>query len=599
MSLPGRTAESINRGINRHHVLAAVIAFIVSLGLHASLLTRMDHLALLPTHPAIHPKKYMAIEMADVRLTPPPPREDVKRQPLDRPDVEIPSAGPEATPWTELKAPEPVRLPLPEPPAEPVVSAVLDMTAELPTAFRQEVLAIQDQLFTEEESTLPRRWVEAEIPKVHEAPDIQLPVELPETPSGAVEFSSTSAAAAMFVEDTEAGTPDWMAIMAGRQAGTGEEEGIAIGVSSRGGRGDDLLKEKPEDVSQLKGIEDLLQVRVAGYTPQEGDGSLYFSLQIERGADTQLPVQPRDVLFIQDSSESMTPWKLDECRRGLKRWLDFLNPGDRFEILGFRDTTIPCFGGWRDYNAESRAEAFAFIDGLRAVGNTDVYQSLQSALAVEPSPDRTLLIVLVTDGRPTVGVIGSSEIIEGVTRFNRGRVSIFSLGGGKKVNSFFLDLLSYRNRGDALVVKGDEEIPGAMETWARQLRQPVLTDLSYSFSGIDSSEIYPKQLTHLFLDRPLIIHGRLPVDVNKLVFQVVGRAGTEWHDMIFVINRDQIAAGSSRLQQQWAWQKIYHMIGDYIGGASPEKLEVIRTFADRHGLIVPYGFSRALPARDR
>jgi len=594
MSMLDRNADAFNRGINRHHILAAVIALVVSLVLHASVLTRIDTFVSLPSHSGLEPKKYTKIEMADVRLEPPPPKEDIIRQPLDNPDVDIPSVGAVDELWSEIKAPEAVRLPLPEPPAQPAQSEVSDTSPELPAAFRQDVMAIQNQMFIEEESALPRRWVEADIPKVNQAPDIQLPVELPDTGAAAEGFSS--AAALSFIEDPDAGTPDWSAIMGGRSTVGDGQDGAVIAPSQRFRR-DDMFDERPEDVSSLKGIEDLLQVRVAGFTPPDGDGSLYFSLQIERASEKSLPVQPRDVLFIQDSSESITPWKLDECRRGLKRWLDFMNPGDRFEILGFRDTTTPCFGGWREYNEENRRAAFTFIDGLRAAGNTDVYKSLQSALAIEPDPDRTLMIILMTDGRPTVGVIGSSEIIEGVTRFNRGRISIFSLGGGKKVNSFFLDLLSYRNRGDALVVKGDEEIPGAMENWAKQLRQPVLTDLSYSFSEIDSSEIYPKQLTHLFLDRPLVIHGKLPAESEKLVFQVVGRAGADWHDMIFVIHRDQISPGPANLQSQWAWQKIYHMIGDYISNASEEKLETIRSFADIHNLVVPYGFSRALPAR--
>jgi len=596
MAMLDRKADAFNRGINRHHILAAVIAFTVSLFLHATLLTRIDQLVLLPTHSVHEAKKYTKIEMADVRLTPPPPREDVERQPLENPDVEIPTIGTVEEQWSDIKAPESVRLPLPESPAEPAESTFDDIRPELPAVFRQEVLAIQNQMFTEEESALPRKWVEADIPKVDQAPDIQLPVDMTDQHAAAEEFSSSSALA--FIEDPDAGTPDWSAIMGGRSLGGEGTDGAAIAPSRRTGR-DHQFDERPEDVSALEGIEDLLQVRVSGYSPPDGDGSLYFSLQIERGSEESLPVQPRDVLFIQDSSESITPWKLDECRRGLKRWLDFMNSGDRFEILGFRDVTTPCFGGWRDYNEENRRTAFTFIDSLRAVGNTDVYKSLQSALAIEPDPNRTLMIILMTDGRPTVGVIGSSEIIEGVTRFNRGKVSIFSLGGGKKVNSFFLDLLSYRNRGDAMVVRGDEEIPAAMENWARQLRQPVLTDLSYSFSAIDSSEIYPKQLTHLFLDRPLVIHGRLPAETDQLVFQVVGRAGNVWHDMVFVVNRDQIAAGSAELQKQWAWQKIYHMIGDYISHPSEQKLETIRSFAADHDLIVPYGFSRALPARSR
>jgi len=574
--------------------MAAAMAFAVSLILHVSALTSIQTLPLLPSQVRPEIKRFTPVQMKDVRLDPPQREDTVDRQPLDAPAVSMPPGTTPDDVWTELKEKEPLLLPLPEPPAQPAV-AETPPSAEMPPAIRQEVLAIPEQLFADNVSALPRRWIEKDIPKIDHAPDIQLPVEF-----GDLDLSSGSDstfAGVSFSEDPSAGTPDWSAIMNRRR--TGNAEGTVVRPSEQAHHGSDMFSEKPDDISSLRGIEDLLQVRVTGYQPAGSNQSLYFALHIERASEKALPVQPRDVLFIQDSSASMTPVKMDECRRGLKRWLDFLNPGDRFEIMGFRDDTYACFGGWKNYDADSRRAAMKFIDEMRAVGNTDVFRSLQSALTIEQDPARTMVLVLVTDARPTVGVTGSSDIIEGITRYNQGRFSVFAVGGGIKVNSFFLDLLSYRNRGEALVVKGEEEIPGAMETWAGQLRRPVLTDLSYSFSRIDNADIYPKQLTHLFLDRPLVIYGRLPPDSESFAFQVVGRAGGAWHDMVFVIDRDQISESSVDIRNQWAWQKVYHMIGDYLGNSSEEELERIRAFADEYKLIVPYGFSRALPRRDR
>lgn len=595
MGGPARQADAFNRGVSRHHLAMAAIALVVSVALHATLIAGIDRFVVLPESGHHTERRFTAIEMADVRLTPPVPEERMERQPLDRPDVDIPPVSAGNASMTEFRAPEPLALPLPEPPAVPARVEEFTADATRSPAFRQEVLAIPEQTFPEDISALPRRWVDADIPKVDRAPDIQLPVDMASAASTSSSFDP--AAALAYIEDPDAGTPDWSAVIAGRRHALGDDTGGFAAPSLRRQGPAGAMDERPEDVSRLQAIENLLQVRAFGYTPPDGDGSMYVALRIESASDNLLSTLPRDILFIQDSSESMTPWKLDECRRGLKRWMDFMNQGDRFEILGFSDDTKACFGGWREYNTTSRQEAFAFIDGLRASGNTDVYRSLQSALAVAPDPARTVILVLITDGRPTVGVIGSSDIIERVTRSNGGRVSIFTVGGGKKVNSFFLDLLSYRNRGDAMVVRGDEEIPGAMEAWAGQLRRPVLTDLTYSFSGIDASEIYPKQLTHLFLDRPLVIHGRIPKDSDRIVLQVVGRAGGSWHDMVFDIPRDQISQGTPELREQWAWQKAYHMIGDYIASGSDEKLAAIQAFAESHNLVVPYGFSKALPRK--
>lgn len=578
-----------NRLINRHHVTAAVLAVVVSVVLHALLLMRIERFPLQSLNiPA--PERFNPIAMIDVQPEPPPPEEVIPRQPLEGPS-DVPVAMEDAGGiWTEIVPPEPAiekevdAMPAPPPPPAQV-------GAWPDAVVRQEVIAISEPLFGEEISALPRTWVDQDIPRIDRAPDIQLPVEISADASPDGGFDAASVIS--WREGHVAGTPDWVSVMGSRSTGV---QGAALPGTPRAGVTPlDGLEEKPGEISQLQAIERMLQVKVEGY--HADDGHVYFALQVERAAEESLPVQPRDVLFIQDSSASMTAQKLDECRRGMKRWLDFLNPGDRFEVMGFSDDVNPCFGEWRPYNAINRAHAFEFINKMRAAGNTDVFRSMQSALALPQDPARTRLFVLVTDGRPTVGVMGSSEIIEGITRINNGRISIFSVGGGKTVNSFLLDLLSYRNRGEAAVMKGDEEIPRGMEAWARQLQRPVLTDLSYSFARIDPADIYPKQLTHLYLDRPLVIHGRIPGGEGPLVFQVVGRSGASWHDFIFVIERGHITPGGENLRRQWAWQKIYHLIGDYLADGAPTKMERMHDFADEFGLVVPYGFSRALPRR--
>ena len=590
MSLREGLLHSFTRTGSRSHIAAAAIALVLSAVLHATLLSRITSLPILIMPASVEPKRFAPIEMAEVKLTPPEMVEKLETSTLDQPPADLPVEPVAPDAQAALRPPEPIRLPLPAAEATPVVSGTPSASGDLPSSFRQEVLAIQDRIVPADTEALPRRWIEQDIPRIDQAPDIQLPVERLETDASSEAFAPAQAAA--FVEDMEAGTPDWQAVMQNRTVTPGRGMIIQPRLPSGGLTG--LFDERPDSVSTLKPIENLLQISVYGYENKD-DPYLYVALHIEPAKDGILQTQPRDVLFIQDSSESMTPWKLDECRRGLKRWLDFLNPGDRFEIMGFRDSTYTCFNGWREYDETSRQEAMAFIDGMRAVGDTDVYRSLESALSRSFDPTRTSMLILVTDGRPTVGVIGSSEIIEGITRFNRGKISVFSVGGGKKVNSFFLDLMSYRNRGEAVVAKGEEEIPAAMETWARQLRRPILTDLSYTFSDVDASEIYPKQLSHLFLDRPLVIHGRFPRDTQRIAFQVVGRAGTNWHDMVFMIDREQITPGDASLRNQWAWQKVYHMIGDYLSASSEDRLENIRSFADTYGLLVPYGFSRAMP----
>ncbi|NIP98519.1 MAG: hypothetical protein GWO24_35965, partial [Akkermansiaceae bacterium] len=109
-----------------------------------------------------------------------------------------------------------------------------------------------------------------------------------------------------------------------------------------------LLDERPEEVSPLEAVEDILKLQLATYTPSDDPLAVYFKIHIERkGADAlPVPVLPKDVLLMQDCSESMTQAKLDACKMGLHAWLDRLRPDDRFELVGFREDTHRCFGAW-------------------------------------------------------------------------------------------------------------------------------------------------------------------------------------------------------------------------------------------------------------
>lgn len=154
------------------------------------------------------------------------------------------------------------------------------------------------------------------------------------------------------------------------------------------------------------------------------------------------------------------------------------------------------------------------------------------------------------------------------------------------MNRFLLDLISFKNRGDSLVVRDRTDIPEALERWSDQLSRPVLTHLTYHFVGADDAEVYPKSLSYLFLDRPLVVYGRTKSDA--VAFQIVGRSGEKRHDMVFAVDLKEAAGATRELQQKWAWHRIYDLIGEHLRTQEPQLLDTIKNIADQYGLIVPY-----------
>ncbi len=561
------------------HAGWAGAALLLSLAVHWAAVWKLPDVrfAALPDVSAM--PRYEPVRLGSVTPEPPPAPDAVERF---RP--EDPAAVSEF--WSEWSAGDAGSFSAPPDEnvaAAPDVEAEAPPTDRPPPAFsRQEVRAVQERLLRDDVAALPRAFA-PDIPRADIAPDIALPADIPDTfepESGGSSFGFSSSSDIPLVSFASTGDP-----AGDLKTGAGDPALDALAGE---------LDEAPGEVTDVEPIEDLLEVDLERYQPA-GDDWVYFRLQIQRAGEGSLPVLPRDLLFVQDCSESISPWKLADFRRGLRRWLEHVDAGDRIEILEFRDAITPCFNRWVKATPGNLDRAREFIGDMRSRGNTDVYASLQAALDIPRDPARPMLVILATDGRPTTGVTGSIDIIDRISRENDGSVSIFAVGGGDRVNTFFLDLLSYRNRGEARVAADEDQIPGAMEEWARQLGRPVLTDLRYQFAGIDSAEVYPRTLTHLYLDRPLQIVGRVPAGGSRIAFQVIGRSGDRQHDMIFDLDLAEAASGNRTLVDFWAWQKIYDMIGLYIQSPSDELLGDIQDMADRYGMVVPYGFSRTVP----
>lgn len=579
------------RKLRLRHAVQAAAAVAVSVTVHALALRELPRLPGWLLSAGQTAERYPAIRLDEVRLRPPEPqREPAPRiRPEDPDGMEALLAAwmppeEEAGFLAEAVPGMPDERPLEE--AGPLADAAPAPESASRWEDRQEILAIQEKLLSDDVAARPRTLTPA-VSRVADAGDIVLPLE---TVSGD-------------------GSPSLPAEGGGGGAAvsalSGEGPPLFSGENETDGPGDPgpdlpdlpdtgVFDESPGDVSEATPVEDLLSLDVTAYRAPSED-ALYFRLEILRRTETRLPVLPRDVLLIQDCSESMTPWKLAECRRGLRRWLERLSPGDRLEVVGFRDAVDRAFGAWRPVDRAAVREAGAFIDAMRSEGDTDVFGSLQAALETPRSDTRPTLAVLITDGRPTTGVTASSEIIDRITRQNRGELSIFTVGAGKRVNSFFLDLLSYRNRGGSVVVETDEDIDLAMDELARQISRPVLTGLRYRFTGVENEAIFPRTLTHLYLDRPLVLYGKAPVDAESLAFQIVGQSGEESYDLVYEVDLGRAVSGDADLRQAWARQLIYDRIGAYIQEPTPERLEDIRALSRTYGMLLPYGFSDAVP----
>jgi hypothetical protein len=255
-------------------------------------------------------------------------------------------------------------------------------------------------------------------------------------------------------------------------------------------------------------IDDLLAVGLETYRDPEEPGRVYFRIGIQPRPDKVVPVIPKDIVWVQDVSASISEERLAFCRRGLSAALETMNPDDRFEVIAFRESFASCFPTWTAVSPESKKKADAFVSEMHSFGQTDVFGSLQSLLKLSRDPKRPMIACVVTDGKPTFGMTESAKIIGAFSKLNGGLVSVYMFGTQKSANAYLLDMLTYCNRGAATVLHGNRwDIPPSMASVYEGIRNPVMADVSVVFDSASKSEVYPRRTANLYKDRPLVLSG--------------------------------------------------------------------------------------------
>lgn len=577
---PGGRSEAWAERPRGTHVALVLAALAFSLLAHVELLRRM------PPLPIGRPAAFQPeVRLPAVRLgeviraeTAPVPRAARFRPSDPARAVEWPSDAEQFREALEQVA---------APPAGPPVAAGVAAAASpdaaperRPWEPRQDLLQIDRALAADEISARPRRYA-APAPRVPRAPDVVLPAD-------SVELAAQLAAAT-------AGGPGaaWPEVPAPAAAAPRPVVHAAVSPPAAPPAApreeSRLLDEQPAEITPVRPVEQSLFLEMYTYTPGDEPGTTYFQMQIRVRRDDVLPVLPRDLLFILDHSESMTTRKVAFFQEALQAWLGQLRPGDRFGVMGFSAAPVLWHKGWTEAAPAAVREAGAFVTGFRAEGKTDISASLRQVLEFPAGPARPMVAVLLTDGRPTIGMVDSAELIESFTRRNQGRISVFAVGAGQRVNRFLVDFLSYKNRGDSYLVPEDVDILAGTQDLARQIGRPVLMNLAYQFTALPGAEVYPVTLTHLYLDRPLRVHGRVPGPLGRTAVRIVGDAGAERRDMVFTLDGAAARAGDEELRREWARHRIYHLVGEYLRAGRAAAMEEARALGARRGLALPYG----------
>ena len=226
--------------------------------------------------------------------------------------------------------------------------------------------------------------------------------------------------------------------------------------------------------------------------------------------------------------------KLDLVSRGISDALTRFRPEDRFNILLFRDS-VTSFQNEPVYaTPENITAAQSFLNGQESRGQTDVYNALLPLAQMTPRPNLPGIVLLASDGVPTTGVRDSRTIINAITQDNALRNSVFAYGAGNTVDRYLLDLLAYRNKGEAYVSGDVQQARGDIASFINRFSSPLMVQLNATYGQSVRDEVYPRIIPDFYAESPITLYGRFePGTNNTFTARIIGQAGDTRKELVF------------------------------------------------------------------
>ena len=317
----------------------------------------------------------------------------------------------------------------------------------------------------------------------------------------------------------------------------------------------------------------------------------WFLLLASPGADMAKAkeVNPKDVVFVFDTSGSMAGKKLEQAKKAMTFCVENLNDADRFEIVRFSTEAEPLFEKLTDATKANRDKALDFITKLKPIGGTAIAEALDAAQKLKPADSsRPFVVVFLTDGKPTIGETDEERIVAKVVRDQASSTRIFCFGIGTDINTHLLDKIAERTRAVSQFVLPEEDLEVKVSNFFLKIREPLLTNLKLEFpAGIRATKLYPNPLPDLFRGDQLVLAGRYSGEgEGEVVLDGTLNGQPKRMTQRVKFSGD---SGNEFIAQLWALRRVGWLLDEVrLRGESKELRDEVVDLARRFAIVTPY-----------
>jgi Ca-activated chloride channel family protein len=302
-------------------------------------------------------------------------------------------------------------------------------------------------------------------------------------------------------------------------------------------------------------------------------------------------VSAKDVIFVLDTSGSMAEeGKMDKAKAALRHGVSSLNPRDRFNVISFAGEERLMSERLITADDEGKKQAGEFIERMRATGGTNINDALMAAFKQIQSGDRPQMVVLITDGQPTVGETKAGGILANVKQANKSDTRLFTFGVGYDVNTVLLDGLANENRGTVAYIEPKEDIEVKVSNFFAKVNNPVLSDVKIDWGGVQTDLVYPRTTPDVFHGSQLVLMGRYRPRPSANRLTLTGKVnGRERRFIYDDLQFPEKQSDNEFLPHLWAMRRVGHLLDQIrLNGESKELRDEIVELGTRYGIVTPY-----------
>lgn len=293
---------------------------------------------------------------------------------------------------------------------------------------------------------------------------------------------------------------------------------------------------------------------------------------------TTTPI-PRTVVFVIDTSGSMSGVSILQARQSLQNALKRLDNNQYFNVIEFNDHARNFYSEPLLATRENLASAIRDVDNLNANGGTNIHAALTHAFEQPAMHESIKQIVFITDGS-----VGDEQGLFGLIKERIDNDRLFTIGIGSAPNSHFMRKAAKYGRGSFTFVDNLNKVQKTMDQLFEKLERPVLQDLTLAWPSNSTVSSYPEMIPDLYHGQPLQITAQLEQAGGEL--DISGRFGSElWQQKITLPESDN----STGLHLIWAKASVDHHMEARIDGISEALIKPkVVAIGLQHQLVTPY-----------